>query len=55
MIKIFKNSFRFSKYLDNLYQQSKANQMPFFKLNSHAVHIIEDPLDFYSLLNVGMV
>lgn len=52
MLAILKARFMFSKYLETLYQKSKATETPFFVLNSQAVHIIEDPLDFYALLNV---
>lgn len=53
MLKTIRTYFKFSKYLDTLYQQSKALETPFFKINSQAVRIIEDPLDFYALLCVA--
>lgn len=52
MLATIRASFQFSKYLDTLYQSSKITQTPFFSINSQAVRIIEDPLDFYALLSV---
>jgi hypothetical protein len=45
--------YRFSKYVEALYQRSKKVETPFFTINSLACRIIEDPLDFYSVLTVA--
>lgn len=52
MFRTFKNCCKSSNYLELLYQQSKVAQTPFFTINSSAIRIIEDPLDFYALLCV---
>lgn len=54
MFAAIRASFKFSQYLDTLYQFSKVTQTPFFTINSQAVRIIEDPLDFYVLLSVSI-
>lgn len=44
--------YRFSKYVDAVYQTSVQNKTPFFTVASNCIQIIEDPLDFYVLLSV---
>lgn len=41
-----------TSYLNKLYECSKNNKTPFFRIDSHHIRIIEDPLDFYLSLIV---
>lgn len=41
-----------TSYLNKLYETSKEQKTPFFKVDSHHIRIIEDPLDFYLSLIV---
>ena len=52
MRSLFAARYSFSSYIETLYQKSKITQTPFFSINSMACRIIEDPLDFYTVLSV---
>ena len=48
------NRFKFS-YLQLLYEASSRAKTPFFRVDSSAIQVIEDPLNFYIHLNVKII